>query len=265
MQHSADRILTTHVGSLMRPDNILAYSNLIAGGQPVDTQAYESTLRQEVKGVVRDQVEHGVDIVSDGEFGKASWTGYSLNRLTGFELRDDPDFLKFLGHDRIRFPQYYEESMREAMGRANRSSFAKPWVCVGPIQYTDQGRAAMRRDAQNLAAAVTGMKVREAFLPVVAPCSVAPSYSNEFYRSEEEFLFALASSMSPHSIMHCAASRKIVSATTCAGVVGRAHTRATCRSPRSWICCSRSTPRVIRSKRRTRGTSTSGRCGNPTS
>jgi 5-methyltetrahydropteroyltriglutamate--homocysteine methyltransferase len=193
LQRSTDRILTTHVGSLIRPDNILSYSNAIAAGEAVDTAAYEETLRQEVANVVRDQAAHGIDVVSDGEFGKASWTGYSFNRLTGFELRDDPDFMKFIGRERIRFRQYYEESLNEQRIKTAASNFvAKEWVCVGPIAYTDEGRAAMQRDVRNLAAAVRGQPVTDAFLPVAAPCSISPSYANEFYGSDEEFLFALA-------------------------------------------------------------------------
>jgi len=69
---------------------------------------------------------------------------------------------------------------------------ARRWLCTGPISYTDEGRAAMQRDVRNLAHALQGLKVEEAFLPVAAPCSIAPSYSNAYYKSEEEFLFALA-------------------------------------------------------------------------
>jgi 5-methyltetrahydropteroyltriglutamate--homocysteine methyltransferase len=193
MHRSTDRILTTHVGSLIRPESILSYSTAIAAGEAVDTAAYEKTLRQEVGNVVRDQAAHGIDVVSDGEFGKASWTGYSFNRLTGFELRDDPDFMKFIGRERARFHEFYEQSFTAMRSRNAASRFiAKQWVCVGPIAYTDEGRAAMRRDAENLASAVRNQRVEGAFLPVVAPCSIAPSYANEYYGSEEEFLFALA-------------------------------------------------------------------------
>jgi len=69
---------------------------------------------------------------------------------------------------------------------------AKQWVCVAPIRYTDEGRALMARDVQNLKSAVGAARVTDAFLPVVAPCSIAVSYANEYYKSEEEFLFALA-------------------------------------------------------------------------
>jgi 5-methyltetrahydropteroyltriglutamate--homocysteine methyltransferase len=193
MQRSADRILTTHVGSLIRPESILSYSGAIAAGVAVDTAASENTLSEEVKNVVRDQAAHGIDVVSDGEFGKASWTGYSYNRLTGFEMRDDPDFLKFIGRERIRFREYYDETLTQMRMRSAASRFvAKQWVCVGPIAFTDEGRAAMERDVANLSAAIEGQSVKDAFLPVAAPCSIAPSYANEYYKSEEEFLFALA-------------------------------------------------------------------------
>ena len=165
MQRSTERILTTHVGSLIRPQSVLSYGPALAAGETVDTAAYEKTLRDEVANVVGDQVAHGVDVVSDGEFGKVSWTGDSLNRLTGFELRDDPDFTKFLGHDRERFRHYYEESLGALRNRMARTFPLKQWVCVGPIGYTDEGRAAMRRDAANLAAAIRGRAVQDAFLP----------------------------------------------------------------------------------------------------
>jgi len=193
MQRSTDRILTTHVGSLVRPQSVLDFATRIASGEAVDTVAYEETLSREVADVVREQAAHGVDVVSDGEFGKSSWTGYSLNRLTGFELRDDPDFMRFLGRERVRFRQYYEDTLNIQRMKNTASRFiAKQWVCVGPIAYTDAGRAAMRRDARNLASAIRDRDVRDAFLPVAAPCSIAPSYANEYYASEEEFLFALA-------------------------------------------------------------------------
>jgi 5-methyltetrahydropteroyltriglutamate--homocysteine methyltransferase len=192
LHRSTDRILTTHVGSLIRPEKLLAFSNALAGGEPVDLKAYASTLHDEVAKVVREQAAHGVDVVSDGEFGKASWTSYSLKRLTGFELRDDPDFLKFLGRERLRFKQYYEDSIGGRMRAGARSFLMKQWMCVGPISYTDEGRAEMRRDVQNLVAALDDAQVTEAFLPVVAPCSISVSYANEYYKSDEEFLFALA-------------------------------------------------------------------------
>ncbi len=193
MQRSTDRILTTHVGSLIRPAKLLEYTAAMANDEALERAAYEAVLHEAVAQVVKDQVGHGVDFVSDGEFGKVSWTSYSLNRLTGFELRDDPDFLKFLGREQHRFKDYYDQSIRAAIENSpvNRLA-AQQWVCVEPIRYTDEGRALMQRDVDNLKAAVAGQSVTDAFLPVVAPCSIAVSYANEYYKSDEEFLFALA-------------------------------------------------------------------------
>jgi len=193
MQRSTDRILTTHVGSLIRPAKLLEYASALQSDEAVERGAYEHVLREAVADVVKDQAAHGIDFVSDGEFGKTSWTSYSLNRLTGFELRDDPDFLKFLGRERHQFSDYYDQSIRAAMQNSpvNRLA-AKQWVCVAPIRYTDEGRALMTRDVQNLKSAVGAANVTDAFLPVVAPCSIAVSYANEYYKSEEKFLFALA-------------------------------------------------------------------------
>jgi 5-methyltetrahydropteroyltriglutamate--homocysteine methyltransferase len=193
MQRSTDRILTTHVGSLIRPDDILEYAKTLAAGEAIDTAGYEAALTRAVHDVVRDQASHGIDFVSDGEFGKPAWTGYSSDRLTGFEMREDPNFLKFLGRDLVRFSDYYEEMMRHLRESMPASRLApQQWVCTGPIAYTDEGRAAIGRDADNLARAVGDSDVADAFLPVAAPCSIAVSYANEHYPSEEAFLFALA-------------------------------------------------------------------------
>jgi len=192
MKRSVDRILTSHVGSLLRPESLLPFSRAAFSGEPIDEQAFATALRPEVGNIVKEQVAHGVDIVSDGEFGKPSWTGYSSDRLTGFELRDDPNFLKFLGHDFNRFHEFYEETLRGPMQNMDASKFLRQWVCVLPIGYTDAGRAAMKRDVDNLVAALRAANVDEGFLPVAAPCSISPSYKNEYYKSDEEFLFALA-------------------------------------------------------------------------
>ena len=87
MQRSSDRILTTHVGSLVRPMSIRNILSAREHGQPYDEAAYEKTLREEVAGVVRKQADVGVDIVSDGEYGKAGWIRYVSERLGGFVHR----------------------------------------------------------------------------------------------------------------------------------------------------------------------------------
>ena len=104
-----DRILTTHVGSLVRPPRVMGYVEAIEGGVAVDSQAYDACLREEIATVIRQQAEAGIDIVSDGEFGKLrSWSFYVLDRLTGIEERD-VDAPRGAGRDQTLFPEFYAE------------------------------------------------------------------------------------------------------------------------------------------------------------
>src|SRR5947209_75540 len=112
MKHSTERILTTHVGSLIRPQPLQAFLRDKQVGKPIDEAAYDSCLRDSVAEVVRRQAEAGVDVVSDGEFGKSiSWSQYVLDRLSGFERRpvaaEANPFRR--GADRQRFPEFYDE------------------------------------------------------------------------------------------------------------------------------------------------------------
>src|SRR5258708_2515228 len=111
LQRSTDRILTTHVGSLIRPPELLEHLTKKQSGQGFDERAYQACLAESVADVVRRQAEAGIDVVSDGEFGKSiSWSQYVLERLSGFESRPiaGPDpFAR--GADRARFPEFYEE------------------------------------------------------------------------------------------------------------------------------------------------------------
>lgn len=191
MKRSTDRILTTHVGSLIRSSELLAYLRAKQDGKPFDEAAYAECLKNAVTGIVRQQVETGIDIVSDGEFGKSiSWSQYALERLSGFERRPiksgaDP-FAR--GADRTRFAEFYAE-LDARDGRATTSDS----VCVGPITYT--GRGALQRDIDNFKAALRGVNATEAFLPVAAPSSVIPDRKNEYYASDEECLQAIADAM----------------------------------------------------------------------
>jgi 5-methyltetrahydropteroyltriglutamate--homocysteine methyltransferase len=164
-------------------------------GTPVDQQAFDSCLKDSVAEVVRQQAQAGVDIVSDGEFGKStSWSLYVLNRLSGFELRPveagaNP-FAK--GADRERFKEFYAE-LEGGDGRTWSNVTRQDAVCVAPIQYT--GTEELQRDIANFKAALDGMKVEEAFLPVAAPSSAIPDRKNEYYRNDEELIIALADAL----------------------------------------------------------------------
>ena len=191
MKRSTSRILTTHVGSLIRPEPLLQFLRLKQTGRPFDEAAYQKCLTASVAEIVRRQAEAGIDVASDGEFGKSiSWSQYVLERLSGFERRPIKDgadpFAR--GVDRERFPEFYAE-LDARDGRATTSDS----VCVGPIAYT--GQAELQRDIDNFRAALRGVSVAEAFLPVAAPASVIPDRKNEYYKSDEECLAAIAEAM----------------------------------------------------------------------
>jgi 5-methyltetrahydropteroyltriglutamate--homocysteine methyltransferase len=190
VKRSSDRFLTTHVGSMIRPESIRTFNQAAANGETIDQGAFEATLRNEVAEVVRQQARCGIDVISDGEFGKLGWTDYVFSRVSGFEQRDVPR--PRVGHHgwdaEDRFKEFYEP--KNAPRRPSRQA-----VCVGPIVYTEAGKAAIRRDVANLKAALQGVQVEEAFLPVVAPCSISVNFANEYYKSEEEFLFAVAEAL----------------------------------------------------------------------
>ena len=195
MAQAAGRILTSHVGSLVRPDELLAFIAKQQDGQPYDAKAYEECLRRSVTDVVRKQVEAGVDIVSDGEYGKSiSWSRYILDRLSGFEERHDktPGFKAAVaGKDRRDFAEFYEEYEANygfvGMGKTFKTG---SWFVTGPIKYT--GQALIQRDIEDIKRGVAGSGAVDAFMPLVAPASVVPQRTDEFYKSEEEALFAIA-------------------------------------------------------------------------
>ena len=191
MKRSTDRILTTHVGSLIRPQALQDFLRLKQAGKPYDATAYDTCLKEAVAEVVRHQAEVGVDVISDGEFGKSiSWSQYVLERLSGFECRPFPPgenrFQR--GVDRARFPEFYAElDAREGVATTVEA------VCVGPIAYT--GQRELQRDIDNFKAALQGVNVVEAFLPVAAPASVIPDRKNEYYKSDEELIRAIGAAM----------------------------------------------------------------------
>jgi 5-methyltetrahydropteroyltriglutamate--homocysteine methyltransferase len=191
MKRSTERILTTHVGSLIRPPKLQEFLHARQKRTGFDEQAYDKELTQSVADVVRQQAQAGIDVVSDGEFGKSiSWSQYVLERLSGFERRPfAPGSNTFQrGADRTRFAEFYAElDAREGVSTTMDS------VCVGPISYT--GQAQLQRDIDNFKAALKGVKIEEAFMPVAAPASVIPDRKNEYYKSEQELIRAIGAAM----------------------------------------------------------------------
>jgi 5-methyltetrahydropteroyltriglutamate--homocysteine methyltransferase len=191
MKRSSNRILTTHVGSLIRPPALQDFLRAKQAGKPYDKSAYDACLKDSVAEVVHNQAGVGIDVVSDGEFGKSiSWSQYVLERLSGFERRPiKPGGNPFTrGVDRERFAEFYAElDAREGVATTVEA------VCVGPISYT--GQAELARDIANFKAALKDVDVTEAFLPVAAPASVIPDRKNEYYKSEEELIRAIGAAM----------------------------------------------------------------------
>src|SRR5262249_33476592 len=191
MKRSTDRILTTHVGSLVRPPDLQAFLRAKQVGEAYDAAGHAACLAASVAEVVARQAAAGIDVVSDGEFGKSiSWSQYALERLSGFERRPLSEGANPFkrGADRERFAEFYAElDAREEAATTAES------VCVGLIAYGNPDE--LSRDIANFSAALKQVKVAEAFLPVAAPASVIPDRRNEYYASDEECLVAIAEAM----------------------------------------------------------------------
>ncbi len=188
MRRSVDRILTTHVGSLIRPASLRELGVTAAKDGGDAAARYPAALEAATADVVRRQVEAGVDVVNDGEFGKSSWANYVLDRMTGFEFRPDSVFEPvYLGRDRVRFADFMQaEFPRGARGMPGHA-------CVAPIRY--QGHDAIRRNIADLKAAMAAAGVEEGFLTAVAPASTGYDARDEFYDDERTYVFAIAEAL----------------------------------------------------------------------
>jgi len=174
------RILTTHVGSLSRPKDLLDLMKAKVAGLAYDKAAYDRRVKSAVAECVRKQVETGIDIVSDGEQSKPGFFSYVRERLEGFEERPHQK-RKLFAAEVAAFPEYYEKYFREAM-MGGAVAPVVPLVCTGPINYC--GEAVLERDIANLKAAAADAHAQGAFVPAVAPSGVG---TNEYYSTEEEF------------------------------------------------------------------------------
>jgi 5-methyltetrahydropteroyltriglutamate--homocysteine methyltransferase len=193
---SENRIPVSHVGSLVRPPAMVAFLQKIDRKEPYDQAAFDTCRKDAIAEAVRLQAEAGVDIVSDGEYGKAlNWAFYVQMRLTGIERRPlTPEEAKnpmnqvVGGRDREAFPEFYGEYD----ARMIRAGAVHP-VVTGPIKYS--GQAELQRDIANLKAALGKVSGVSGFLPVVAPASALPNGKDEHYGNEEKYLFALADAL----------------------------------------------------------------------
>ncbi len=205
MKRSTSWILTTHVGSLPRPSDLVELYR-----DDAHDSRLQPRLRSATTEVVRKQAECGIDIVNDGEFGKAmrraldfgAWWSYVYDRLVGFELREERAkqgraAWTFGSKERREFAEFYAEEASSAQSAATSqgakagSSSARMYglACTGPVKYA--GQAAIRRDVDNLKAALGGVRIEEAFMTAVSPATLQ-ILPNEYYKSSEEYTWALA-------------------------------------------------------------------------
>jgi 5-methyltetrahydropteroyltriglutamate--homocysteine methyltransferase len=212
VKRSTDRILTTHVGSLVRPISIRNIMTARDFGQPYDEAEFDRILKTEVANVVRQQAETGIDVISDGEYGKAGWIRYVAERLGGFVHREarpgdfDATPTRLISEAK-RFAEFYAayhpiqyydwlppgQSTTPLKPDPSKTAKALVWECIGPISY--QGQEVLKRDVANLKAALKDVKVEEAFLPVAAPMSGRGLWLNAFYKNDEEIVVALADAL----------------------------------------------------------------------
>lgn len=187
MKRSEHRILTTHVGSLIRPKELRDLA--AAAGQDLQSsERYQTRLREMVAEVVKQQAQAGIDIVSDGEYGKSSWSNYILKRISGFEIRPNQKrTLPWLGRDRERFREAIAQDLSRLLEGVPTEA------CVGPIAYVD--REPICRNIENFKAALSAVTVEEGFLTAVAPASTAYDGVNEYYSSEKDYIYAIADAL----------------------------------------------------------------------
>ena len=191
MKRSNDRILTTHVGSLPRPDDLFELMLARMDGKPVDDGAYAARVRQAVEDSVKQQVDAGLDVVSDGEMGKPSFITYASQRLAGLEKREGNRPSPFSNTRETRdFPEYYQSQVAEQVSARRRRALM---VCSGPIAY--KGQAQLKADLDTLKAALTNVSVTEAFVPAIAPSNIECTSPNEYYPTAEKYVFAIAEAM----------------------------------------------------------------------
>lgn len=190
-----DHVRTTHTGSLPRPAEMLETMRAMAAGQSYDVESYEKELVQQIDGVVRKQVDAGIDVVTDGEYSKPSFQLYLAERLDGFEARMPPGGLPVPtgpmgvgGRDAQLFPDFYSNMLEN--NPFKNTIRMPPRVCVRPIRYVGQQK--LQRDIRNLKSAMKSAGADEGFMPSLAPII---RLQNEYYKTDEEFLEAFGEAM----------------------------------------------------------------------
>lgn len=188
MKKSVDRILTTHVGSLPRPDDLIELMFAKGEGDAVDKQLLEEKTQAAVYEVVQHQKDSGIDVVSDGEMSKPSYATYVTERLTGFAGTSDlPKLSDILEYPNVSRSYFNDPGVRSL--NKNRPA------CNGPV--TSKGTAAAEADIAHFKHALAAASPEDAFMNAASPGLVSMFLGNTYYKTEEEFLWAVAEAMKP--------------------------------------------------------------------
>lgn len=185
MKISTERILTTHVGSMPRPQSVVDMLFAQDRGEEYDPVEFDAVMRTAVARIADQQVKSGVDVISDGEMSKISYATYIRHRLTGFEIGEVP---RATPSDLDAFPEYRD---RLADG-GGTPKYNRP-ICTGPIAVKDL--KPLKKDIENIKSALISSGATEAFMNAVSPGTIAVFQPNEYYPNPETYLEALAEAM----------------------------------------------------------------------
>ncbi len=190
MLYSTDRILTTHAGSLPRPPDLWEMVTAKANDEPYNSTAFDERLKSAVAEVVLRQAECGIDCVNDGELSKTNFTDYVRSRIAGYEARPSSGVrrLSITARDERKFAGYFV-----ANPRSRPTGPATMPVCVSELRYV--GQAELAKDLDNFKAALAGVSVAGAYLSANTPGTIDHWMLNEYYQSDEAFMFAIADAM----------------------------------------------------------------------
>ncbi|HVB60308.1 MAG TPA: cobalamin-independent methionine synthase II family protein [Ktedonobacteraceae bacterium] len=186
MRRSTTRILTTHTGSLPRPDNLMRMMIAREQGQAVSAGELADSVQNAVADTVKHQVAIGIDIISDGEMSKIGFANYVKDRLTGFGGQSIP----FAAQDLLDFPDLKQHQLRRNEDGGGRNFIP---ACTGPISLSDKD--AVHRDIANLKAALQEAQPEGVFMPAASPGAIAQVMQNNYYPTQEAYLYALADAM----------------------------------------------------------------------
>ena len=187
MKRSTDRILTTHTGSLPRPDDLVDLLYAQESGAEVDRSALAERVRSAVSESVRQQIQAGIDIINDGEMSKVSYSTYVNARLTGFESHVHVP--RRARPDAAAFPRYAEWNAKQQQGASRIKRFA----CMGPVRYI--GQEQVQTDIANLKAALADSPATEAFMTAASPGVISLFQPNQYYPNDVDYIEALAEAM----------------------------------------------------------------------